>query len=46
MSRQGDGYEKVRRWASENEKQQGEGKQFVLSDSHKGSVQKHMEEEM
>lgn len=40
MSKLEDGLQRMR------SKQQGEGKQFVLSDSHKGSVQKHMEEEM
>ena len=46
MSRQGDRCEKVRMMGIQRLKSREEGKQFVLSVSHKGSVQKHMEEEM
>lgn len=44
VSRQGDGCEKVRMMGIRESRE--EGKQFVLSVSHKESVQKHMEEEM
>lgn len=46
MRRQGDGCEKVRMTGIQRMKSREEGKQFVLSGSHKESVQKHVEEEM
>ena len=46
VSRPGDGCEKVRMRDPRRLESREEGKQFVLSVSHKESVQKHMEEEM